>query len=67
MQEHTFAPSAFYLQEEIIHTFEDGLGIIHYCRLGDLLRVVCDFSWRLGLELNLASDRTSITQTRGLD
>jgi len=23
-------------------TFEDGLGIIHYCRLGDLLRVVCD-------------------------
>jgi len=22
-------------------TFEDGLGIIHYCRLGDLLRVVC--------------------------
>jgi len=24
------------------NTFEDGLGIIHYCRLGDLLRVVCD-------------------------
>ena len=24
------------------HTFEDGLGNIHYCRLGDLLRVVCD-------------------------
>jgi len=24
------------------NTFEDGLVIIHYCRLGDLLRVVCD-------------------------
>jgi len=23
-------------------TFGDGLGIIHYCRFGDLLRVVCD-------------------------
>jgi len=23
-------------------TFEDGLGIIHYCRLGYLMRVVCD-------------------------
>jgi len=23
------------------NTFEDGLGIIHYCRLGDLLRAVC--------------------------
>ena len=24
------------------NTFADGLGIIHYCRLRDLLRVVCD-------------------------
>jgi len=24
------------------NTFDDGLGIIHYCRLGDMLRVVCD-------------------------
>ena len=24
------------------NAFEDGLEIIHYCRLGDLLRVVCD-------------------------
>jgi len=24
------------------NTFGDGLGIIHYCRLGYLLRVVCD-------------------------
>ena len=24
------------------NAFEDGLAIIHYCRLGDLLRVVCD-------------------------
>jgi len=28
------------------NTFEDGLGIIHYCRLGDLLRVVCDVGGR---------------------
>jgi len=24
------------------NTFEDDLGIIHYCRLGDLLCMVCD-------------------------
>jgi len=24
------------------HTFEDGLGLIHYCRLGDLLRVLTE-------------------------
>jgi len=36
-------------------TFEDGLGIIHYCRLGDLLRVVCDEGDRARLRVTVPS------------
>jgi len=38
-----------------VTTFEDDLGIIHYCHLGDLLRVVCDEGCRARLRATVPS------------